>query len=144
MRKWYYVKRRTLLLIAGCVWLVAGLNVARLGVLAFFEIDAACYLFLLMLAVFLCFGAMFFKLSKKHTKRILAYANHKPFCTFFDAKAYAVMAIMMGGGIGLRVAGAFCDTFVAFFYTGLGCALALTGIVFIANYINYPSLLVRD
>ena len=30
------------------------------------------------------------------------------------------MACMMGGGIGLRAAGIFPDTFIAFFYTGLG------------------------
>ena len=33
------------------------------------------------------------------------------------------MAVMMGGGIGLRMAGLVPDWFVAFFYTGLGvCA----------------------
>lgn len=34
---------------------------------------------------------------------------------------------MMSGGIGFRAAGIFPDIFVAFFYSGLGCALALAG-----------------
>ena len=44
--------------------------------------------------------------------------------------------VMMGGGIGLRAAGVFPNQFVAFFYTGLGCALALAGILFIKNFIS--------
>ena len=31
----FHVKKRTLLAVAGCVWLVAGLNVARLGILSY-------------------------------------------------------------------------------------------------------------
>ena len=41
----------------------------------------------------------------------------------------------MGGGIGLRAAGVFPNWFVAFFYSGLGCALALAGVLFIRNYV---------
>lgn len=32
MKKRFHVKKRTLLLIAGIVWLIAGFNVARLGI----------------------------------------------------------------------------------------------------------------
>ncbi len=70
------------------------------------------------------FGMMFFKMSKKHTKRILGYEAIHPFWHFFDLKAYMIMACMMGGGIGFRAAGIFPDIFIAFFYSGLGCALA--------------------
>ena len=34
MKRFFYVEKRTLLLIAGIVWLIAGFNVARLGVLS--------------------------------------------------------------------------------------------------------------
>ena len=40
------------------------------------------------------------------------------------------MAAMMGGGLGLRYAGLVPEPFVAVFYTGLGCALALAGAAF--------------
>lgn len=33
------------------------------------------------------------------------------------------------------------DIFVAFFYSGLGCALALAGVLFFRNYICYTRLL---
>lgn len=136
----FSVKKRTLLLIAGIVWLIAGFNVARLGVLSYKLIDRTWYLYLLSLLVFLLFGAMFFKMSQKHTRRILGYEDYRPFWHFFDIKAYLIMACMMGGGIGFRAAGVFPDIFVAFFYSGLGCALALAGVLFVRNYLCYDQL----
>lgn len=65
MRKRFYVKKRTLLLIAGIVWLIAGFNVARLGVLSYRLIEKKWYLYGLSFLVFLLFGAMFYKMSKE-------------------------------------------------------------------------------
>ena len=62
------IKKRTLLLIAGIVWLIAGFNVARLGVLSYLAIEAKWYLLPLAIVVFLLFGSMFYKMSQKHTK----------------------------------------------------------------------------
>lgn len=136
----FSVKKRTLLLIAGIVWLIAGFNVARLGVLSYKLIDRTWYLYLLSMIIFLLFATMFFKMSQKHTRRILGYEDYRPFWHFFDIKAYLIMACMMGGGIGFRAAGVFPDIFVAFFYSGLGCALALAGVLFVRNYLCYDQL----
>lgn len=144
MKNRFFVKEKSLLLIAGIVWLMAGFNVARLGVLSYLQIERQWYLYLLSMLVFFLFGRMFFKMSKKHTKRIIAYEEYRPFWHFFDKKAYIMMACMMGGGIGLCAAGAFPDTFAAFFYSGLGCALALAGIVFARNYLCYHNLMERE
>ena len=137
----FHVKKRILLLIAGIVWLIAGFNVARLGALAYFIIESKWYLYLLSIAIFIVFGRMFFKMSKKHTKRILKYEDYKPVWNFFDLKAYLIMAFMMSVGIGFRAAGIFPDIFIAFFYSGVGGALTLAGILFFRNYICYPKLL---
>lgn len=144
MKKRFYVKKRTLLLIAGIVWLIAGFNVARLGVLSYKVIDRKWYLYGLSILVFLLFGTMFYKMSTKHTKRILGYESHRPLWHFFDIKAYTIMACMMGGGIGFREAGIFPDIFVAFFYSGLGCGLALAGVLFVKNYMNYNQLIEKE
>ena len=144
MKNRFFVKEKSLLLIAGIVWLMAGFNVARLGVLSYLQIERQWYLYLLSMLVFFLFGRMFFKMSKKHTKRIIAYEEYRPFWHFFDKKAYIMMACMMGGGIGLRAAGVFPDTLVAFFYSGLGCALALAGVVFARNYLCYHNLMERE
>lgn len=140
----FYVKKRTLLAVAGCVWILAGFNVARIGVLSYFVIELQWYLYLFSMVVFMFFGTMFFKMSQKYTRRILKYEDYKPFWNFFDLKAYIIMACMMGGGIGFRAAGIFPDVFVAFFYSGLGCALSLAGVVFFRNYISYTKLLEKE
>ena len=140
MKKIVYVKKRTLLLIAGIVWLAAGFNVARLGALSYLNIERQWLYFILSAVVFSLFGAMFLKMSRKHTKRILGYEDRRPFWEFFDAKAYLIMAFMMGGGIGLRAAGVVPDMFVAFFYSGLGCALTLAGVLFFINYFRFNNI----
>lgn len=140
----FKVKKRALLLIAGIVWLIAGFNVARLGIISYLEIEQQWYWYVLSVVIFLLFGTMFYKMSAKHTKRIMGYSEERqPFWRFFDLKAYIIMAVMMGGGIGLRAAGVFPNQFVAFFYSGLGCALALAGILFIRNFISSHSGQIR-
>lgn len=134
------VKKRTLLLIAGIVWLIAGFNVARLGILSFRLIDRTWYLYALTILIFIIFGTMFYKMSEKHTKRILAYEDKRPFWNFFDAKSYFIMVFMMSMGIGLRASGKIPEFFIGFFYTGLGFALAFAGVIFIYNYIFYQKL----
>ena len=140
----FKVKKRALLLIAGIVWLIAGFNVARLGIISYLDIEQQWYWYVLSVVIFLLFGPMFYRMSVKHTKRIMGYSEERqPFWRFFDLKAYIIMAVMMGGGIGLRAAGVFPNQFVAFFYSGLGCALALAGILFIRNFISSHSGQIR-
>ncbi|MDD6808093.1 MAG: hypothetical protein PUD72_06595 [Oscillospiraceae bacterium] len=132
------VTKRTLLLIAGIVWMIAGFNVSRLGIISYMAIEFKWYLPILTIFIFIAFGAMFYKMTKKHTKRIKSYEEPKrPFWNFFDLKGYLIMAFMMGGGIGLRNAHVFPDIFISFFYTGLGLALFLAGVIFICNFITY-------
>lgn len=130
--KFFHVKKRTLLAITGCVWILAGFNVARLGIISYGIIpQISWYHILLSAVVFGMFGFMFFKMSSKHEKRILSYSESvKPFWYFFDLKAYCIMAFMMGGGIWLRSSGLVPDVFIAVFYTGLGIALSFAGGVF--------------
>lgn len=131
------VRKRNLLLIAGLVWFMAGFNVARIGILAYRSIGHVWYLYCLSLLVFIVFGRMFFKMTENHTKRIMAYDTCVPFWKFFDKKSYLIMAFMMSFGIGLRASGLAPEFFIGFFYTGLGFALALAGIVFVKNYFLY-------
>lgn len=118
--------------IAGCVWLLAGVNVARLGILSYGKIAQIGILHILLsIAVFCAFGLMFFKMSIKHTRRIKGYEEaFRPVWHFFDLRSYIIMAFMMGVGIWLRSSGLVPDVFVAVFYTGLGCALSLAGVLF--------------
>ena len=144
MKTKFCVRKRTLLLIAGIVWMIAGFNVARLGILSYWNIERKWYFYLMSLLVFLLFDRMFLKMSQKHIKRIQGYDAYRPFWHFFDLKAYCIMACMMGGGIGFRAAGIFPEVFIAFFYSGLGLALALTGVIFARNYLFYHQLIEKE
>ena len=128
----FHVKNRTLTAIAGTVWLLAGGNVARLGFQAYRSLGRITVVHpLLSLVVFGAFGGMFFRLTQKHIRRIRSHSQPtQPFWCFFDKKAYLIMACMMGGGIGLRYSGLVPEVFIAVFYSGLGCALALAGVLF--------------
>ena len=131
-RPMFHVKKHTLLAVAGCVWMIAGINVTRLGILSYLDILPFSILHILLsILVFCAFGFMFFKMSVKHARRINGYTEvFRPVWHFFDLKSYCIMAFMMGGGIWLRSSGLVPDVFIAVFYTGLGCALTLAGVLF--------------
>lgn len=129
------VKRNTLLLFACLVWSAAGFNILRIGLLAYpaYVTVLNCLLSVLVFVVFQRF--IFGKLVKKHTARISGYSDERHFfLKFFDKKAFAIMAVMMTGGIGLRVSGLAPERFIAVFYTGLGASLLLAGLLFGRNY----------
>lgn len=129
------VKRNTLLLLACLVWSAAGFNILRIGLMAYpAYLTAVNYLLpVLVFAVFQWF--IFGKLVKKHTARITSYLEERHFfLKFFDGKAFVIMAVMMTGGIGLRVSGLAPERFIAVFYTGLGGALLLAGLLFGRNF----------
>lgn len=131
------IKPNTLLLIAGVVWLIAGFNVTRLGIIAYGELSKVGVVHILLsLVVFSIFGLMFYKMSIKHTKRIKTYTEPRGFWHFFDIKAYLIMTFMMSGGIWLRSSGLAPTVFIAVFYTGLGIALAMAGVFFWCIYIS--------
>lgn len=129
------VKRHTLLLLACLVWSAAGFNILRIGLMAY-----PAYLtienYLLSALVFVVFQIFIFgKLVKKHTARISAYQEERHFfLKFFDGKSFAIMAVMMTGGIGLRASGLVPKRFIAVFYTGLGASLLLAGLRFGCSY----------
>lgn len=129
------VKRNTLLLLACLVWSAAGLNILRIGLMAY-----PAYLtvlnWLLSALTFAVFQRFIFgRLVKKHTARIHAYQEERHFfLKFFDKKAFVIMAVMMSGGIGLRGSNLAPERFIAVFYTGLGASLLLAGLLFGRNY----------
>lgn len=136
------VKKRTLLLIAGIVWAIAGFNVARIGLMLYSQYLEVLNI-ILSIVVFCLFGIMFFKMTKKHTKRILSYQEKQPFYKFFDVKSYCIMVFMMSFGIGLRYSKLIPFRFIAIFYSGLGCALFSAGVVFLINYLKFDILITK-
>jgi hypothetical protein len=125
------VQKNTLLLIACLVWGAAGFNILKIGLLAYPNylqpLNYALSLLVFAIFQFLIFG----KLVKKHTQRINGYVEEKQFfLKFFDVKSFIIMAFMMTFGIVLRATNIAPERFIAVFYTGLGSALALAGLLF--------------
>lgn len=138
----FKVSKNKLLLIAGIVWFAAGFNIALIGFQAYGQvISAFAWQFVALLAlgsiaIFSLFHTFIFsKMVRKHSARIADLPGERAsFWKFFDAAGYIMMAIMMSGGIALRMSGVVPDWFIAFFYFGLGVALALSGVSFLARF----------
>lgn len=131
------IKKRTLLLLAAVVWVAAGFNILRIGVLSY-QNHVTLINLIMSCLVFAVFWFMIFgRLVKKHTKRIARYREERQFfLKFFDVKSFCIMAVMMTGGISLRYSGVCPDFCIAIFYSGLGTALFLAGLSFGCNYFS--------
>ena len=80
---------------------------------------------------------VFYKLTNKHTIRIQGYEEEKQlFYKFFDLKSFLIMAFMISFGIIIRSFHLLPERFIAVFYTGLGAALFMAGVLFGRNYIQ--------
>lgn len=136
--QFFKVTTEKLLLVAGIVWFIAGANIANIGLTAYRHEWGWLVWTLLVgtLVIFVLFHVKIFtKMVVKHSDRITGYDDEKTHVLkFFDKKGYIMMAIMMGGGIGLRMSGIVPDWFIAFFYTGLGIALCVAGLSFLLRY----------
>lgn len=83
---------------------------------------------------FFAFHAMFGTIVLKNAQRIRGLERERlSFLRFLDLKGYLTMAFMMSFGFGLRLTGLIPNWFFAFFYTGLGSALALAGASFLLH-----------
>ena len=56
---------------------------------------------------------------------------------FFDIKSFLIMFFMIFFGVTIRLLNLAPEVFIAIFYTGLGGALTLAGIMFLINFIKY-------
>lgn len=129
----YHVSRHTLLFIAGSIWILAGVNVLRIGVVTWlsdpqdwlFKAGEATIVFLLF------FNFIFRKLLAKHTQRIIRKKDKNCPFSFFDAKGWVLMIVMITFGVVVRKWKLMPPSFISVFYTGLSIALILTGILFL-------------
>ena len=132
------VNKKYLVLIAALVWMAAGTNIMRIGIAACLAVRWEWWMIVSLVAVFVLFGGMFFRIVGKHTRRIYGYdsARKHLFLKFFDIKAYILMTVMMTGGILMRTFHWIPDRCTAMFYTGLGGALAGAGICFLVIFLH--------
>ena len=131
------IPKNHLMLIAGVVWCLAGTMVCAVGLPLMIQLAPSQPILVpLAVAIFLVFYMFVFsRLVRKHSARIRAREEERlPFWLFFNASSWAVMAVMMVGGMALRVSHVVPDWAIAFFYSGLGVALFLCGVRFLGVF----------
>lgn len=133
------IHKKFLPLLAGIVWGIASTAVLSIGIPSMVENWTMPWLCILIAAVifFLFFKFVFYRLYKKHMKRIDAFEKDK-ICAFafFDVKGYIIMACMITFGIVLRSLNVLPHVYLGVLYTGLGFAMVSAVIGFLSTFIR--------
>lgn len=131
------VSKKSLLGIASLVWMIAGFNVLKIGIDTYIDYVSLINVILSFIIFSMFWYLVFYKLVIMHTYRIRNFKQPKQyFWKFFDMKSFIVMAVMMTGGIMIRIFQLLPEQFIAVFYSGLGSALLLAGLLFGYNYLT--------
>jgi len=132
------ITNKYLILIAGVVWMFAGMMVIETGLPLFIKQGRYIFSIFLAASVFSVFYLFIFsKLVEKHTIRISKDNRKKMFIMeFFDKKSYLIMVIMVLGGSIIRKLSLLPTFYIGFFYVGIGLALFSCGMKFVYNFMN--------
>ncbi len=134
------VNREHLLLMQVLCWLAPGIKILVTGIKALLQVgtenpERIWWLALIAIAVMVAFSAMFHKFIIRYTKRILGFTERKKsLFAFFDLRGYILIFFMMGLGISLKLIPGIPSEFFAGFYPGLGAALSIAGIRYLASW----------
>ena len=132
------IPTRHLLLVNGLLWTAIGTKIALTGIGAYKSLPVIhWWYFLLSALVFAGFYMMFTGIVRKYAERIEAMQEPRTsvFKTF-SLKGYIIIAFMITLGITLKHIPQIPDTFIAWFYCGLGPGLLSAGIRFIIRWWN--------
>jgi hypothetical protein len=131
------VQKRTLLLIAGCAWSIAGgILISR----SLIHLIGVNHLLTMELGIGIVFGSFFYlllfaRISKKHITRInLIEIDNPCFFSFFNFRSYLLMAIMISGGITLRLSGLVNPEIIYTFFLCMGIPLLVSAWRFFYSY----------
>lgn len=128
------MKTNHLLIIDGIVWLIAGVNVVKLGVEAWIGLDCTTLLMVLgSLITLAAFSTMFVRMVLKNERRIATIPRpQRHVWNCMPLRSFLIMVFMITLGVTLRRSPHVPREFIAFFYVGLGLALSAAGIVYLA------------
>ncbi len=129
----YGVNKEILLITAGTVWIIAGANILRIGIVTWLN-NSEGWMFKIGEATIVSSAVLRINLQKT---LLQAYSKdrtekeQKNCFSFFDVKSWIVMIFMICMGITIRSFHLLPESFISVFYTGLSIALILTGVLFI-------------
>ncbi|MGI6752666.1 MAG: hypothetical protein ACOX4U_08700 [Anaerovoracaceae bacterium] len=133
-KKPFLISPKYLPLIAGIVWMVAGINILKIGFTDFIRNwhGHVKYAFgiIFVFAIFTYF--IFYPLVKKHRLRVLKIVEEKVYAyRFFDMKGYLVMIFMITGGFLIRSLKILPGISIGVLYSGIGLSLICAGALMI-------------
>ena len=132
------IPTRHLLSVNGLLWTAIGTRIALIGIDSYRHLEAHhWWQFLLSAVVFAGFYMMFTGIVRKYAARIEALPEPRTsiFKTF-SVKGYIIIAFMISLGITLKRIPQIPDTFIAWFYSGLGPGLLSAGIRFLLRWVR--------
>jgi hypothetical protein len=122
------LKKSYLIIAAGCMWMIAGINVFHIGFQVWDIKKTMPWLhFFGVIATFLFFGIIFNRVYKKNVNRISKMDNLRNPLLFFDAKGWLIMFFMISLGVTVRHFELLPMYVIAAFYQGMGACLAIHG-----------------
>lgn len=126
------MKTKSLAFIAGIIWLIAGFNVCRIGVVSWMSLDTISpFMIIGSIISLILFSIMFVKMLFKNVKRIRKIDIRKrKMWDVMPVKSYVIMIFMITFGILLRRCPLVPPSFIASFYVGLGMVLMVAGVIY--------------
>lgn len=134
------VPKRVLFFAAASVWGFASYRILLIGFTDVIKYANNYWInfFIGLVGFYFFFKSVFYKMYKKHTKRIVNSKIERPcFFSFFDKKGFGIMAFMIIGGISIKKANIFPPLYLGTFYITLGLSLLAAGISFLYAGIWY-------
>ena len=136
------IPTKYLLLVNGLLWTAIGTRIALIGIDYYQRLEQIpWWYFLLSAIVFAGFWFMFTGVVRRYSQRIMAMNEPRTsiFKTF-SVKGYIIIAFMIALGITLKRIPQVPDSFIAWFYCGLGPGLLSAGIRFIVYFLQRLSM----
>lgn len=131
------IPKNYLLALAAIIWMIAGYNIIHIGLVSYQNYVSPIRIVVSLIIFFIFWFMVFSKLVQKHTARILAYKeNLQYFWRFFDLKSFCIMALMITAGLSIRSFHLMPVRYIAVFYSGLGSALFLAGLLFGFHFVS--------
>ena len=129
------MKTKSLTFIDGLIWLIAGFNVCRIGVVEWKNLETTHFLMIIgSIVTLMLFSGMFVNMLFKNVKRIREIEVEKRrIWHLMPVKSYVIMAFMITFGALLRKCRIIPTPYIASFYVGLGAALMTAGAIYMSS-----------
>ena len=130
------IPTKYLLLVNGLLWTAIGTRILLIGIDYYGRLESVpWWYFVLSALVFAGFWFMFTGVVRKYSERIMAMTEPKmSIFRTFSLKGYIIIAFMITLGITLKRIPQVPDSFIAWFYCGLGPGLLSAGVRFIIRW----------